>query len=179
MNALTEVVKFYDANGKLTVESIKSYRDRIRGVYASLDLFKDAWNHEMRKAAVAEQLAQHDILLEALRKEVGKPELDDFDLICHIAFDQKPLTKKERVEQVRKRGYLAKYEGVAREVLDALLDKYGETGGADLGDTRIFSNDPFQREFGSVLLIADVFGGKDGLLKAMKELQDEIYRDVA
>ncbi len=179
VNALTEVVKFYDANGKLTVESIKSYRDRIRGVYASLDLFKDAWNHEMRKAAVAEQLAQHDILLEALRKEVGKPELDDFDLICHIAFDQKPLTKKERVEQVRKRGYLAKYEGVAREVLDALLDKYGETGGADLGDTRIFSNDPFQREFGSVLRIADVFGGRNGLLKAMKELQDEIYRDVA
>ena len=173
---LDEVVKFYDVNGKLTVESVKSYRDGIRGIYSSLEVFKAAWNRETQKKGIAEVLRDHGILLEALRAEVGKDEYDDFDLICHLAFDQKPLTKQERINHVKKRGYLAKYQGVARDVLETLLVKYGESGIMDIGDMMMFSNDPFRTKFGSERKIAAAFGGRDELLKAIKELEDELYK---
>ena len=173
---LDEVVKFYDVNGKLTVESVRSYREGIRGVYSSLEVFKAAWNSETQKKGIAEALKDHGILLEALRAEVGKDEYDDFDLICHLAFDQKPLTKQERINRVKKRGYLAKYQGVARDVLETLLVKYGESGIMDIGDMMMFSNDPFRTKFGSERKIAAAFGGRDELLKAIKELEDELYK---
>lgn len=173
---LDEVVKFYDADGKLTVESVKSYRDGIRGVYSSLDVFKAAWDRETRKSVIAETLKERSILLSNLKDEVGKPDYDEFDLICHLAFDQKPLTKAERISRVRKRGYLAKYQGMAREVLETLLEKYGESGIMDIGDMVTFSNDPFRERFGSEVKIAKAFGGRDGLLKAIKELEDELYK---
>ena len=173
---LDEVVKFYDVSGKLTVESVRSYREGIRGVYSSLEVFKAAWNSETQKKGIAEALKDHGILLEALRAEVGKDEYDDFDLICHLAFDQKPLTKQERINRVKKRGYLAKYQGVARDVLETLLVKYGESGIMDIGDMMMFSNDPFRTKFGSERKIAAAFGGRDELLKAIKELEDELYK---
>ena len=173
---LDEVVKFYDVNGKLTVESVKSYRDGIRGVYSSLEVFKAAWNRETQKSVIAETLKEHNILLSNLKDKVGKPDYDEFDLICHLAFDQKPLTKAERINHVKKRGYLSKYQGVAREVLETLLEKYGESGIMDIGDMVTFSNDPFRERFGSEMKIAKAFGGRDGLLKAIKELEDELYK---
>ena len=173
---LDEVVKFYDANGKLTVESVRSYREGIRGVYSSFEVFKAAWNRETQKSVIAETLKEHNILLSNLKDEAGKPDYDEFDLICHLAFDQKPLTKQERINHVKKRGYLAKYQGVAREVLETLLEKYGESGIMDIGDPVVFSNDPFREKFGSEVKIARAFGGRDGLLKAIKELEDELYK---
>lgn len=175
-HVLDEVVKFYDVNGKLTVESVKSYRDGIRGVYSSLEVFKAAWNRETQKSVIAETLKEHNILLSNLKDKVGKPDYDEFDLICHLAFDQKPLTKAERINHVKKRGYLSKYQGVAREVLETLLEKYGESGIMDIGDMVTFSNDPFRERFGSEMKIAKAFGGRDGLLKAIKELEDELYK---
>lgn len=112
--------------------------------------------------------------MDALREASGNKDIDDFDLICHIAYDKAPLTKAERAKNVRKRGYLYKYSGLAQEVLSALLDKYMNEGIQDIENIEILSNDPF-RQFGTPMKIAKLFGGKEGYKKAIKELQDEIY----
>ena len=112
--------------------------------------------------------------MNALKKEADKSEFDDFDLICHIAFDKKPLTKKERVNNVKKQDNLNKYSDVCQEVLSALLDKYMDEGIKDLEDTRILENAPFDK-IGSAKRIAKYFGGKREYLQAVKELQNEIY----
>ena len=113
-------------------------------------------------------------MLEALREIAGNRDIDDFDLICHIAFDKKPLTKSERAANVRKRDYLSRYEGIARDVLSALLDKYAANGIADLEQVGILQIDPF-RDFGDMKSIIGIFGGKQKYLNAVKELQYQIY----
>lgn len=119
--------------------------------------------------------------MEGLRDLLGDKvrEIDNFDLICHVAFGCAPLTRVERIARAKESAELRKYSEAAREVLYALLDKYGETGAADLGDTNIFSVDPFRMRFGSVQKIAERFGGKEELLKAMSLLQHELYNDTA
>lgn len=113
-------------------------------------------------------------MLGALREAAGNRDIDDFDLICHIAFDKIPLTKAERAANVRKRDYLSRYEGIAREVLNALLDKYAANGIGDLEQVSILQNDPF-RVIGDMKKIMGAFGGKEKYLDAVKQLQNQIY----
>ena len=175
---LNERVQYLDQNGKLISESIKDYTKRnLLNEYATLDDFIQMWTNAEKKAAIKDELLEYGILLDALREESQK-DIDDFDLILHIAFDKKPLTKRERVDQVKKKGYLGKYSETCREVLSALLDKYMDGGIQDLEDTRILDNAPFDR-IGSARKIAKLFGGKDSYLFAVKELQNMIYETRA
>ena len=172
---LNERVQYYDKDGKLITESVTDYsKKNILGEYATLDSFLRAWNSEEKKQAIIDELQERGVLLEALREASGNKDIDDFDLICHIAYDKAPLTKAERANNVRKRGYLYKYSGLAQDVLSALLDKYMNEGIQDIENIEILSNDPF-RQFGTPMKIAKLFGGKAGYKKAVKELQDEIY----
>ena len=165
----------YDKDGKLITESVTDYsKKNILGEYATLDSFLRAWNSEEKKQAIIDELQERGVLLEALRQIAGNKDIDDFDLICHIAYDKAPLTKAERANNVRKRGYLYKYSGLAQEVLSALLDKYMNEGIQDIENIEILSNDPF-RKFGTPMKIAKLFGGKSGYIQAIRDLQKEIY----
>ena len=175
VSVLHERVQYYDKDGKLITESVIDYsKKNILGEYATLDSFLRAWNSEQRKQAIIDELKERGVLLDALRDASGQKDIDDFDLICHIAYDKEPLTKIERVNNVKKRGYLYKYSGLAQEVLSALLDKYMNDGICDIDNLEILSNDPF-RQFGTPMKIAKLFGGKAGYLKTIHELQEEIY----
>ena len=172
---LNERVQYYDKDGKLITESITDYsKKNILGEYATLDSFLQAWNSQNQKQAIIDELEERGVLLEALREVAGNPDIDDFDLICHIAYDKAPLTKKERVNNVRKRGYLYKYSDMAQQVLNALLDKYMNDGIKDISNLEILSNDPF-RQFGPPWKIAKLFGGKNAYLQAINDLQNQIY----
>jgi len=174
VKVLSERVQYYDKDGKLITESLIEYSKRnILNEYARLDAFLQRWNKLQRKEVIIEELKERGVLLDALRSEADK-DLDDFDLICHIAYDKKPLTKAERANNVQKRGYLYKYSGIAQEVIQALLDKYKNDGIRDLADTKLLEFSEFAR-FGSPMKIAKLFGGKVGYEKAVKELEDEIY----
>lgn len=172
-----KTVSIYDANGKLLrQESIVDYtKENILGEYASLDNFIRQWAAAEKKEAIRNLLRERGIDLEAMKAEQGMTEVGDFDFICHVAFDKKPLTRRERANNVKKRDFLSKYSGVAREVLEALLDKYMNTGIYEIEKTEILKLDPFQK-LGKPAKIAGYFGGKSGYLKAVKELEDEIYR---
>ena len=171
-----KTVSVYDANGKLLrQESIIDYtKENILGAYASLDNFIRQWSAEEKKEKIKGLLREQGIDLETLKEDQGMSDVDDFDFICHVAFDKKPLTRKERAENVKKRDFLNKYSGAAREVLEALLDKYMNTGIYEIEKTEILKLDPFMR-MGKPQKIASYFGGKDGYLKAVKELENAIY----
>ena len=171
-----KTVSVYDANGKLLrQESIIDYtKENILGAYASLDNFIRKWSAEEKKEKIKGLLREQGIDLETLKEDQGMSDVDDFDFICHVAFDKKPLTRKERAENVKKRDFLNKYSGAAREVLEALLDKYMNTGIYEIEKTEILKLDPFMR-MGKPQKIASYFGGKDGYLKAVKELENAIY----
>jgi len=171
-----KTVSVYDANGKLLrQESIIDYtKENILGAYASLDNFIRKWSAEEKKEKIRGLLREQGIDLETLKEDQGMSDVDDFDFICHVAFDKKPLTRKERAENVKKRDFLNKYSGAAREVLEALLDKYMNTGIYEIEKTEILKLDPFMK-MGKPQKIASYFGGKDGYLKAVKELENAIY----
>lgn len=171
-----KTVSVYDANGKLLrQESIIDYtKENILGAYASLENFIRKWSAEEKKEKIRRLLREQGIDLETLKEDQGMSDVDDFDFICHVAFDKKPLTRKERAENVKKRDFLNKYSGAAREVLEALLDKYMNTGIYEIEKTEILKLDPFMR-MGKPQKIASYFGGKDGYLKAVKELENAIY----
>lgn len=177
---LSERVQYYDKDGKLIVESLKDYTKRnILEKYATLDVFLRKWNETAKKQAIVNELKEDGILLEALRNEARakNPEIDkmdDFDLVCHLAYDKKPLTKAERAKHVKKKDYLNKYSELAQKVLNALLDHYMNEGIEDLGGTEILNLDEF-RKIASATKIVKEFGGKQGYLKAIKELEDELY----
>ena len=127
--------------------------------------------------AIIDELAAQGVMWEALAEEVEKKSgqpLDPFDLICHVAFDQPPLTRKERAAQVKKRNYFAKYSGAARQVLEALLDKYADTGIEHIEDIKILQLDPFS-QIGAPLELVKAFGGKPGYQQAIHELEDQLY----
>ena len=171
-----KTVSVYDTNGKLLrQESIIDYtKENILGAYASLDIFIRKWSAEEKKEKIRGLLREQGIDLERLKEDQRMSDVDDFDFICHVAFDKKPLTRKERAENVKKRDFLNKYSGAAREVLEALLDKYMNTGIYEIEKTEILKLDPFMR-MGKPQKIASYFGGKDGYLKAVKELENAIY----
>lgn len=173
-------VSVYDANGKLLrQESIVDYtKENIRGEYASLDNFIRQWSKEEKKEKIKEMLLERGIDLELMKADQNMVDVDDFDFICHVAFDKKPLTRKERANNVKKRDFLSKYSGVAKEVLEALLDKYMNTGIYEIEKTEILKLDPFLK-LGKPAKIAGYFGGKAGYLQAVKELEKAIYADEA
>ena len=170
-------VEVYDTQGKLLrQESIVDYtKSNILGKYASLDNFISKWTSEEKKEAIRELLKEQGIDLEQMKAEQGMTDVDDFDFICHVAFNQKPLTRKERANNVKKRDFLSKYSGVAREVLEALLDKYMNTGIYEIEKTEILQLDPFKK-FGKPSKIATYFGGKAGYIQAVKALEEELYK---
>ena len=173
-------VSVYDANGKLLrQESIVDYtKENIRGEYASLDNFIRQWSKEEKKEKIREMLLERGIDLELMKADQNMADVDDFDFICHVAFDKKPLTRKERANNVKKRDFLSKYSGVAREVLEALLDKYMNTGIYEIEKTEILKLDPFLK-LGKPAKIAEYFGGKDGYKQAVRELEEAIYAEEA
>jgi len=176
---LTERVEYLDDNGKLVTESLRDYsRKTIRQHYASLDEFLRRWNAAERKEAVIEELAEEGLLLDPLLEEVGK-DLDPFDLICHIAFDQPPLTRRERANNVRQRDVFTQYGPQARAVLEALLAKYQDEGiVTGLDNTKILEIPPFTTKGTPIQLIRQ-FGSRAGFEHAVHELQAAIYQEIA
>lgn len=176
VHIIQKTVSIYDTDGKLLrQESIVDYtKENILGKYASLDNFIRQWSAEEKKEAIRDLLRQRGIDLEQVKEQQGMADVDDFDFICHVAFDKKPLTRRERANNVKKRDFLSKYSGAAREVLEALLDKYMNTGIYEIEKTEVLKLDPFVK-MGRPAKIASYFGGKDGYLKAVKELENEIY----
>ena len=176
VHIINKTVSIYDAGGKLLKqESIVDYtKENIRGEYASLDRFIRQWSAQEKKEQVRDLLRERGIDLEMLKADQKMSDVDDFDFICHVAFDQKPLTRRERANNVKKRDFFSKYSGVAREVLEALLDKYMNTGIYEIEKTEILKLDPFLK-LGKPAKIAGYFGGKAGYLKAVQELEQAIY----
>lgn len=172
---INKTVQYYDKNGKLTTESLMDFSKKsILNEYADLNTFLNRWNSEDRKQAIIDELKEQGILLDVLRKEVGKDDISDFDLILHVAYDKKPLTKSERANKVVKRGYLYKYSEQAQKVLSMLLQKYQDSEIVDLSDTKILQLRPFD-ELGGPLKIVKLFGGKDEYIKAVEELENVLY----
>lgn len=172
---LNERVQILDADGKLVTESLTDFTKRnILDEYATLNDFIQAWQSADKKQAIIDALEEQGVLLSTLQGAAGNKDYDPFDLIVHIAYDKKPLTKAERVNGVKKRGYLHKYDAVCQEVLSALLDKYMNEGIAPLEDRNVLNNNPFDR-IGSPLKIAKMFGGIEGYNHAIVALQNELY----
>ncbi len=178
VSVIAERVQYYGKGGKLITESLKDYtRKAVTREFASLDDFLTRWREAERKQAIIEELEEEGLILDALAEEVGK-DYGPFDLICHVAFDQPPLTRKERAENVRKKNYFAKYGEKARAVLDALLDKYANQGVENLESMSILKVQPLD-QFGTPVEIVGFFGGKGDYLKALHELETELYSSVA
>lgn len=179
VHIINKVVSVYDSNGKLLRhENIIDYtRTNILGEYADLETFIRKWNSEEKKTAISELFKEHGIDLQALKQSQGMEDVDTFDFIMHIAFDQKPLTRKERANDVKKRDFISKYNGAAKAVLEALLDMYSNEGVQQIEDTQVLKLDPFVR-MGKPAALVKLFGGKDGYLKAVRELENEIYKVV-
>lgn len=175
VKVLSERVQYVDRDGKLITESLIDYtKKNILEQYSRLDDFLRTWTEAEKKQAIIDELQDDGVLLDAVREELGKTELDDFDLICHIAYDKAPLTKKERAENVKKRHYLYKYSDVAKEVIEALLDKYANDGIKEIEDTKVLQLKEFQK-IGSPMKIVKAFGGKEAYQKAVQDLENEIY----
>lgn len=177
VHLIHETVSVYDNNGKLLrQENIIDYtRRNIRGNYADLSSFVRKWSQTEKKEVIRQELKTHGIDLDQLKKDQKMEDVDDFDFITHVAYDEKPLTRRERADNVKKRDFLHKYSGVARQVIEALLDKYANDGITEIEKTEVLRLDPFRR-IGNPARIAKLFGGKEGYLKAVKELEEEIYR---
>lgn len=172
---LSEKVSFIGEDGQEVTESYREYsRKGIRSEYNSLDDFLKHWNNAKKKSAIIDELAEYGIELPKLAEEVGK-DVGDFDLICHIAFDQKPLTRAERANNVKKRNYFAKYNTQARAVLDALLDKYADEGITTIESNTVLKLQPFDEVGTPVEIIKDIFGGKAKYETALQELEHALF----
>jgi type I restriction enzyme R subunit len=175
---VAERVEYLDENGRLVTETVRDFtRTALKKRFASLDDFLKRWKYAERRKAVIGELEAEGLSLDALAEELGK-DLDPFDLICHVAFDRKPLSRRERAENVKKRDVFTKYGPQARAVLDALLDKYRDEGGLNLDDANVLKVTPFNT-MGSVVQLIKAFGGKEGFEQAVHELQDALYVESA
>ncbi len=174
----TERVQYLDEHGKLITESLKDYsRKALRKAYTSLDQFLTCWNDAKKKQAVLEELAAKGVFLDELAELVGR-DYDAFDLVCHVAFDAPPRTRKERAAQVKRRDVFAKYGEKARAVLDALLQKYADSGITSVESLEILKVDPLTA-FGTPVEIVTLFGGRGGYLAAVRELESALYQEAA
>jgi type I restriction enzyme R subunit len=178
VTVIKERVQYLGDDGKIITESLRDYtRKNVLSAYGSLDTFLTSWKQADKKRAIVDELEQRGVIFAALKEEIGSA-FDPFDLICHIAFEQKPLTRKERVEQVKKRDYFAKYGDLARKVIAALLDKYADDGMLDLENPEIIRLDPLSK-LGSPMEIIRAFGGKPAYDAAIHSLTEELYRVAA
>lgn len=174
VSVLAERVQYYGKDGKLITESIKDYtRKTVRQEFTSLDNFLNRWNAAEQKQAIIQELNELGILLEALADEVGK-DFDPFDLICHVAFDQPPLSRRERAQKVRQQNYFNKYSQQAHAIINALLDKYADEGIENIEDINVLNVQPIS-ELGTPLEIIKLFGSKQKYLAALQELKTELY----
>lgn len=176
-----EKVSYLGADGHtLVTESLTDFtRKSIRGKYATLDDFINNWNEVDRKKVIVDELKEYNVLIDAVRE--ANPQLaeaDIFDIICHVAFDRKPMTRRERANNVKKRDYLSKYQGMARQVLETLLDKYADNGIIELENENVLELPPFN-QIGTPVKIIKYFGGIKGYMNALTELKTELYRTVA
>ncbi|RLD55071.1 MAG: restriction endonuclease, partial [Bacteroidetes bacterium] len=166
---------YFDNDGKPITTSLKDHtKELIKGQYASLDDFLNKWNSTEKKEAIIKELEEQGVMVEALRDAVNR-EVDLFDLICHVAFDQPPLTRKERANNVKKRNYFTKYGEQARKVLETLLDKYADEGVTNIESMDVLKVKPLT-DFGSPIEIIKQFGSKAKYLEAIKELEQELYK---
>jgi type I restriction enzyme R subunit len=175
------MVSVLGEDGKtLRTESVKSFtKKQICRRYKTLDEFVKNWTEAERKEAIVNELKELSVLVDAVRaKNPALAGADIFDIICHVAFDQPALTRRERAENVKKRNYFAKYEGKARQVLEALLEKYAENGIMDFEDVNVLDHSPFDT-IGKPQKIVKLFGGVANFEKALRELESEIYKAVA
>jgi type I restriction enzyme R subunit len=174
VTVIHERVQYMGSDGKIITESLRDYtRKTVLKSYASLDSFLASWKQADKKRAIVEELEKQGIIFAALNDEVGSA-FDPFDLICHVAFERKPLTRRERAENVRKRDYFTKYGDLAQQVISSLLDKYADDGGLDLENPEIIRLDPLNR-LGSPVEIIRAFGGKSAYDAAIHALTDELY----
>ncbi len=175
---IAERVEYLDENGKLVTESLRDFtKAALKKRFASLDDFLKRWKAAERKQAIVEELEAEGLPLDPIAEELGK-DLDPFDLICHVAFDKKPLTRRERAENVKKRDVFTKYGPQARAVLDALLAKYADEGVLNLDDANVLKIAPFSA-MGSVVQLIKAFGDRQGFERAVHELQSALYQEVA
>ena len=169
-----ERVQYYSKDGKLITESLKDYtRKAVRSSYTSLNEFLKRWREAERKQTIKEELEERGVFFDALAAEVGK-DFDPFDLVCHVAFDQPPFTRRERAEQVHKRNYFTRYGDKARAVLSALLDKYADEGTEDMESLKVLNVQPLN-SLGTPIELLKSFSGKDQYLRAVRELEEQLY----
>jgi type I restriction enzyme R subunit len=175
---VNERVQYLGNDGKIITESLKDYtKNSVTKQYQSLEKFLNTWNKAEKKEAIIQELEEQGIFFDALKDEVGK-EFDPFDLICHVAFEAKPLTRKERANNVKKRNYFTKYGDKAQTVLNSLLDKYAEDGLLTIESTEVLKLDPLNK-LGTAMELIKSFGGRPEYLKALKELESELYKTGA
>jgi len=176
---IAERIEYLGPNGTLITESYRDFtRKRIKSEFASLDEFLTRWNTANKKQTILELLEDHGIVLDNLAEEVGK-DYGDFDLICHIAYDQPPLTRKERANKVKKRNYFTKYGEQARAILNALLDKYADEGIRTIENAKVLKLKPFSDIGTPMEIINQVFGGKESYETAIQELEQELFKEYA
>ncbi|MGH9549536.1 MAG: type I restriction-modification enzyme R subunit C-terminal domain-containing protein, partial [Terriglobales bacterium] len=173
-----ERVEYLDEHGNLVTESLHDFAKKaLKRRFASLDDFLKRWKAAERKQAILEELETEGLPIGPIAEELGK-NLDPFDLICHVAFDKKPLTRRERAENVKKRDVFTKYEGQARAVLDALLAKYADEGVLSLANTNVLTIPPLS-DLGTRVELVRAFGGRDEFVAAVHELQTALYQEAA
>jgi type I restriction enzyme R subunit len=174
VSVLAERVQYYGADGRLITESLTDYtRKKVHAEYATLDDFLQKWSSADQKEAILAELEERGVLFAELAEQVGK-DFDPFDLVCHVAFDQPPLTRRERAENVKKRNYFARYGDQARAVLEALLEKYADEGIETMEDPSVLKVQPLDK-FGTPVEIIRLFGGADKYQTAIKELESALY----
>jgi type I restriction enzyme, R subunit len=172
---VNERVQYLGADGRIITESLKDYtKKNVIEKYATLETFLNSWKNADKKKAIVETLEQQGIFFEALKEEIGK-DFDPFDLICHVAFEAKPLTRKERANNVKKRNYFTKYGEKAQSVIKSLLDKYADDDLLTIESLDVLKLDPLNK-LGSPLEIINAFGGKENYIQALKELENELYK---
>ncbi|MBT4808873.1 MAG: DEAD/DEAH box helicase family protein [Candidatus Marinimicrobia bacterium] len=172
---LNERVQYLGADGKIITESLKDYtKKNITEHFQTIDDFLNRWNQSDKKKAIVDELEEQGVFFEALKEEVGK-DFDPFDLICHIAYESKPLTRKERADNVKKRNYFTKYGGKAQAVINSLLDKYTDDGLLTIESTEVLKLDPLNK-LGTPIELVKSFGGKPQYTAALKELENELYK---
>ncbi len=175
---IMERVEYLDADGKLVTESLRDFtRKHLTRRFASLDEFLRRWHAEDRKQVIIDELADEGLDLELIGREIDG-DLDSFDLVCHVAFSAKPLTRRERAENVKKRDVFNRYGDQARAVLDALLEKYADEGVLTLDDTNILQINPFSH-MGTPIELMRAFGKKPDYLRAIHDLQEALYDESA
>ena len=175
---MAERVQYYDSDGKLVTESFKDYtRKTIQKQFTSLDEFTRKWNAAERKQTIIDELANEGVIWQALEDDISK-DLDPFDLICHVAFDQPPLTRKERANNVKKRNYFTKYSEQAQTVLNTLLDKYADAGVQEIESIHVLKVQPFDQMGKPMEIAKQAFGGRKGYDQAITELENKLYQHI-